>query len=91
MLCAVIIGRLGSIPGTLLGVAILVGFDTVFIPAADSLIQQVSGTANGWSLLSLGSWRLAIFGLALVLVMRYRPAGLITSRRLAAEWQRGAQ
>jgi branched-chain amino acid transport system permease protein len=91
VLCAVIIGGLGSIAGTLLGVAILVGFDTVLIPAADSLIQQVSGAAAGWSLLSLGSWRLAIFGLALVVVMRYRPAGLIPSRRLAAEWQRGAR
>lgn len=91
VLCAVILGGLGSIPGTLLGVAILVGFDTVLIPAADSLIQQLSGAADRSSLLSLASWRLAIFGLALVLVMRYRPAGLMPSRRLAAEWGRGGQ
>ena len=41
-----------------------------------------------WSLCDAGSfsgWRLAIFGLALVLVMRYRPEGLVPSRRLAAE------
>lgn len=91
VLCAVILGGLGSIPGTLLGVGILVGFDTMLIPAADSLIQQVSGVADRSSLLSLASWRLAIFGLALVLVMRYRPAGLIPSRRLAAEWERGSR
>jgi branched-chain amino acid transport system permease protein len=85
VLCAVILGGLGSIPGTLLGVAILVGFDTVLAPWADSLIQEMNVNPGGWSLLSFSGWRLAIFGLALVLVMRYRPEGLIPSRRLAAE------
>ena len=37
------------------------------------------------SLLSFSGWRLAIFGLALVLVMRFRPEGLVPSRRMAAE------
>ncbi|MCX7413936.1 MAG: branched-chain amino acid ABC transporter permease [Planctomycetia bacterium] len=85
VLCAVILGGLGSIPGTLLGVAILVGFDTVLAPWADSLIQQMNINPLGSSLLSFSGWRLAIFGLALVLVMRYRPEGLVPSRRLAAE------
>ena len=84
VLCAVILGGLGSIPGTLLGVAILVGFDTVLAPWADSWIQQMNINPTGSSLLSFSGWRLAIFGLALVLVMRYRPEGLVPSRRLAA-------
>ena len=85
VLCAVILGGLGSIPGTILGVAILVGFDTVLAPWADSWIQQMNINPTGSSLLSFSGWRLAIFGLALVLVMRYRPEGLVPSRRLAAE------
>jgi len=85
VLCAVILGGLGSIPGTLLGVALLVGFDTVLAPWADSWIQQLEVNPSGSSLLSFSGWRLAIFGLALVLVMRFRPEGLIPSRRLAAE------
>ena len=89
VLCAVILGGLGSIPGTLLGVAILVGFDTVLAPWADSLIQQMNINPTGSSLLSFSGWRLAIFGLALVLVMRYRPEGLVPSRRLAAELHEG--
>jgi branched-chain amino acid transport system permease protein len=89
VLCAVILGGLGSIPGTLLGVALLVGFDTVLAPWADSWIQQLDINPTGSSLLSFSGWRLAIFGLALVLVMRYRPAGLVPSRRLAAELQEG--
>jgi branched-chain amino acid transport system permease protein len=85
VLCAVILGGLGSIPGTLLGVALLVGFDTVLAPWADSWIQQMNINPTGSSLLSFSGWRLAIFGLALVLVMRYRPEGLVPSRRIAAE------
>ncbi|MFM7077238.1 MAG: branched-chain amino acid ABC transporter permease [Planctomycetaceae bacterium] len=85
VLCAVILGGLGSIPGTILGVAILVGFDTVLAPWADSWIQQMNINPSGSSALSFSGWRLAIFGLALVFVMRYRPEGLIPSRRLAAE------
>jgi branched-chain amino acid transport system permease protein len=89
VLCAVILGGLGSIPGTLLGVALLVGFDTVLAPWADSWIQQFDVNPSGSSLLSFSGWRLAIFGLALVLVMRYRPEGLVPSRRLAAELHGG--
>ena len=85
VLCAVILGGLGSIPGTLLGVALLVGFDTVLAPWADSWIQQLEINPSGSSLLSFSGWRLAVFGLALVLVMRFRPEGLVPSRRLAAE------
>jgi len=85
VLCAVILGGLGSIPGTLLGVALLVGFDTVLAPWADSAIQQWNINSSGSSLLTFSGWRLAIFGVALILVMRYRPEGLVPSRRLAAE------
>ena len=85
VLCAVILGGLGSIPGTLIGVALLVGFDTVVAPWADSLIQQSGINPSGSSLLSFSGWRLAVFGVALVLVMRFRPEGLVPSRRLAAE------
>jgi len=89
VLCAVILGGLGSIPGTLLGVTLLVGFDTVLAPWADSWIQQLEINPSGSSLLSFSGWRLAVFGLALVLVMRYRPEGLVPSRRLTAELREG--
>jgi branched-chain amino acid transport system permease protein len=85
VLCAVILGGLGSIPGTLLGVALLVGFDTVLAPWADAWIQQLNVNPSGSSLLSFSGWRLAVFGVALILVMRFRPEGLVPSRRLAAE------
>jgi len=89
VLCAVILGGLGSIPGTLVGVVILVGFDTVLTPWADAWIQQWGGNPGGAPVLSFSGWRLAVFGLVLVLVMRLKPAGLLPSRRLAAELAEG--
>lgn len=85
VLCAVILGGLGSIPGALFGVGLLVGFDTIVAPWADAAIQQWEINPSGSSLLSFSGWRLAIFGLALILVMRFRPEGLMPSTRLAAE------
>jgi branched-chain amino acid transport system permease protein len=85
VLCAVILGGLGSIPGTLVGVVLLLGFDSVLAPWADAWIQETGINPNGSSLLSFSGWRLAVFGIALILVMRLKPEGLVPSRRLAAE------
>lgn len=66
LVAMVVIGGMGSVPGTLLGVAILV--------AAPEVLRNVLGPA-------LVSWRYLLFGLALVLVSIYRPQGLWPSRR----------
>ena len=42
MLCCVILGGLGSLRGTLLGVVLLIGFDNVVAPIVDGLIQAAS-------------------------------------------------
>ena len=91
ILCAVIIGGLGSIPGTLVGVTILFGFDIVVIPWVDSWLQRIQGQVFDVSPFTLGSWRLALVGIALIVVMRFRPVGLIPSRRFAAEFQESQQ
>jgi branched-chain amino acid transport system permease protein len=94
MLCCVILGGLGSIRGTLLGVFVLMGFDKIVSPAIDTAIQdwlqdvQAAGTnVPQWAdrLLSFSNWRLMIFGLALILVMRFRPEGLLPSLRMQQE------
>ena len=91
ILCAVILGGLGSIPGTLVGVAILFGFDIVVIPWADGWLQQLQPPTWRTEPLSLGSWRLALVGVALIVMMRFRPEGLVPSRRLAAELHEARQ
>jgi branched-chain amino acid transport system permease protein len=83
MLCCIILGGMGSIRGTLLGVLLLVGFDNVLAPWVDRLIQQSDLGDN--RLLASSSWRLMIFGLALILMMRFRPEGLWPSRQVQQE------
>jgi branched-chain amino acid transport system permease protein len=85
MLCCIILGGLGSIRGTLLGVLILIGFDNVLAPWLDRLIQQSGINQGGSQLLTFTSWRLMIFGLALILMMRFRPEGLWPSRQVQQE------
>jgi branched-chain amino acid transport system permease protein len=85
MLCCIILGGLGSLRGTLLGVVLLIGFDNVAAPILDGLIQRAEINPNGNPLLTFSNWKLMIFGLALILMMRFRPEGLLPSREIEAE------
>lgn len=85
MLCCVILGGLGSIRGTLLGVLLLVGFDNILAPWLDSLAQHYDINPRGYALLTFSNWRLMIFGLALIVMMRFRPEGLLPSARVRHE------
>lgn len=80
MLCCVIVGGLGSLRGVLLGVFLLLGFDNVLAPALDGLLQKANINSSGSPFLMFSNWRLCIFGLALILVMRFRPDGLLPAR-----------
>src|SRR5262249_52430412 len=90
ILCCVILGGVGSIRGTLLGVFLLIGFDNVLAPVLDGLIQKSGVNASGNVFLTFSNWRLLLFGLALILMMRFRPQGLLPAgnepqRRSATE------
>ncbi len=76
VLCAVIIGGLGSLPGALFGAALLIGFDSVLSPLLTTLIQRWTGSSSPSPFLTFSNWRLMIFGVALILMMRFRPEGL---------------
>jgi branched-chain amino acid transport system permease protein len=93
MLCCVILGGLGSLRGVLLGVLLLLGFDNIVSPQINSWLQSwMQGAGGGGQfspvaerLLSFSNWRLMIFGLALVAMMRFRPEGLWPSVRVQHE------
>jgi branched-chain amino acid transport system permease protein len=85
LLCCLILGGLGSRPGVLLGVFLLVGFDNILSPVLDGLIQQHVPGAGEKMYLTFTGWRLMVFGLALILMMRFRPEGLIPSVRVKHE------
>jgi branched-chain amino acid transport system permease protein len=89
VLCCIIIGGLGSLRGALLGAAVLLGFDNVLSPLLTKLIQRAVGTESGNVLFTFSNWRWLLFGTALVLMMRFRPAGLWPSERMKAELHEG--
>ena len=66
LLSAVVLGGMGTVPGAVLGAALLYG-----IPEKLRFVQD---------------YRLFLFGLALILLMRFRPEGLIVSRRRQREF-----
>lgn len=85
MLCCIILGGLGSLRGTLLGVLLLIGFDNVLAPTLDNLLQQSGINESGNRFLTFSNWRFMVFGVALILMMRFRPEGLLPSRRVQQE------
>jgi branched-chain amino acid transport system permease protein len=85
MVCCLIVGGLGSRLGALLGVILLVGFDNILTPIIDGYIQRQFPNAGGKIFLTFTGWRLAVFGLALILMMRFRPEGLFPSVRVKHE------
>ena len=86
-MCCVILGGLGSRPGVLLGVFLLIGYDQVLTPIMDNELQRpwFQGMFPEWmrgkQYLKVSGWRLLIFGLVLVVMMRFRPAGLLPEAR----------
>ncbi len=76
VLCAVVIGGIGSSAGALLGAAIVFGLP--------EMLRELAGEDKilGFDILT---GRIAIFGLLLVIMMIFRPGGFISSARRRAE------
>lgn len=70
LFCIVLLGGLGSIPGTMLGALVVTIFPEVFRPFA--------------------KYRLMFFGLALLLMMIFKPAGILPRKRDSVEMLRKA-
>lgn len=84
-LCCIILGGLGNRPGVVLGVFLLVGYDQILTPLLDNWLQQQNINPEGKEYLKVSGWRLAIFGLALILMMRFRPEGMLPAARQKRE------
>ena len=84
-LCIVIVGGMGNIGGVLLGALVIMGFNSIFLETFTNFLKahQIISTEN--VLTAPGNWKYMLFGLALILMMRFRPEGLLPSRQLKAE------
>ncbi|HEV2754589.1 MAG TPA: hypothetical protein VG318_02275 [Actinomycetota bacterium] len=76
VLSAVVIGGLGSISGAVLG--------AILVQMLPEIVRDASGGAEVLGF-DIETGRIAIFGLALILVMIYRPGGLLAAKRRRTE------
>ena len=86
ILASVVLGGMGSIPGVTAG-AFLVGFIPEYlrnIPFGETAGDFLN-TITGGHAQNVAEYRDMLFAISLVLVMIFRPQGLIPSRRRAAE------
>ena len=91
ILAAVVLGGMGSIPGVIAG-AFLIGFIPEYlrnVPAGQDVLKFLNSVTGGGAS-DINEYRQLLFGLALVLVMVFRPQGLLPSRRRAAELHEAA-
>lgn len=84
-LCIVIVGGLGSLGGVLLGALVMMGFNSIVLEKLSIFLksQHLITSSNVFS--SPGNWKYFAFGFALILMMRFKPEGLLPSRQVQAE------
>lgn len=83
-LCVVIVGGMGNIAGVLVGAFVMAGFNSILLVKLAALVPQAAeGSRSVFA--SPSNWKYMVFGLALILTMRYRAQGLLPSRQVAAE------
>jgi branched-chain amino acid transport system permease protein len=86
ILSAVVVGGMGSIPGVMAG-AFLIGFVPEYlrnVPAGSTILRYLNDITGG-NATNVTEYRYLLFGLTLIVVMVFRPQGLIPSHRRAAE------
>jgi branched-chain amino acid transport system permease protein len=82
IVCTIVIGGIGSIPGAIIGAIIIQGIPAFVqgLAAAGKLPGVPPSTAT-----VIANYRFLVFGLLMVVMMAWRPQGLFPSKRRAAE------
>jgi branched-chain amino acid transport system permease protein len=81
VVCTIVIGGMGSIPGVIVGAIIIQGIpETIRGLASSGIVKLPAETVA-----LIGNYRFLIFGLLLVIMMAWRPQGFIPAKRRAME------
>jgi branched-chain amino acid transport system permease protein len=83
VVCVVVIGGMGSIPGVIVGAIIIQGIPEAIRGMASSGLIKLTGE----QVALISNYRFLVFGLLLVIMMAWRPQGFIPSKRRAMELQ----
>ncbi len=77
----VVLGGMGSIPGAIVGALIIQGVPEFIRGLATSGMLNISGEAQS----AISNYRYLVFGLLMVVMMAWRPQGILPSKRRARE------
>jgi branched-chain amino acid transport system permease protein len=90
VLCLVIIGGMGSIPGVVMGSLVLLGLpDVLRSPPSTILVFHLPARVQS-AVAQVSDYRLIAYGALLVLVVVLRPEGFLPSRRRRLEFREAA-
>jgi branched-chain amino acid transport system permease protein len=79
----VVLGGMGSIPGVIVGAALIAGIPEIIRGLAQS--PALSGVISPTVAAAISNYRNLVFGLLMVIMMAWRPQGMIPSKRRAQE------
>jgi branched-chain amino acid transport system permease protein len=85
----VILGGMGNIWGVIVGAAFLAYLDRAGLANAGDWINTHIHVGSHHPHLDVSLYASGIYGVIILLVMLFRPAGLIPSKRRAAEFEEG--
>lgn len=88
-LCIVIVGGMGNIGGVLVGALLMIGFNSILLVKISEFLTSYGITSSQNVFSSPNNWKYCIFGLALILTVRFRPEGLFPSSVLRRELRSG--
>jgi branched-chain amino acid transport system permease protein len=86
ILCMIVLGGMGHIPGVIIGAVLL-----TVLPEALRYVGDLQRATLGRVIVDPADLRMLLFGLALVLMMLFRPAGLMPSTRRKLEFSEPGQ
>jgi ABC-type branched-subunit amino acid transport system permease subunit len=87
ILAAIVLGGMGNLSGVLLGGSIVAMLNFLILPQASNWAHAIGASINSSFLMNvdLTQYRFMLYGIILVLVMLFRPEGLIPSATVRAE------
>ena len=79
-LCLLIVGGMGNILGVLVGALIMIGFNSIILVKLTQFMNSAGLVSTTNVFTQPNNWKYMVFGMALILMMRYRPQGVCPER-----------
>ena len=85
IVCMVVLGGMGSIPGVIIGASLIAGIPSVIQGVAQSPMLATLFHIDAPTASAIANYRYLLFGLIMIIMMAWRPQGILPSKRRARE------